>query len=93
MSNIKVSTDDLEQIWREDHPDYDTIDEDDWDDHGKYQFCYPVVKEIASGKFYTFCVQRSGSYFSDYDFHFPDNELTEVYKVKKIVEIEEWEKV
>ena len=93
MTSIKVSTDDLELIWKEDHPDYETVDEDDWDDQGKYQYCYPVVKEIASGKSYTFCVQRSGSYFSDYDYNFPDNELTEVRKVKKVVETEVWEAV
>jgi hypothetical protein len=66
------------------------VEDDKWDDQGKYQYCYPVVQHIESGKFYTFCVKRSVSYFNDYDFDFPDNGLTEVQKVKKVIETEEW---
>jgi len=90
MSTIKVSSSDQKQIWHEDHPDYETVDESNWDDQGKYQYCYPVVKDIISGKSYTFTVQRSGSYFSDYDFDFPDAELTEVHKVTETIIVEKW---
>ncbi len=93
MSTIKVPSSEQKQIWREDHPDYEVVDEDDWDDQGKYQYCYPVVRHIESGKFFTFTVQRSGSYFSDYDYDFPDAELTEVHKVTKTIVTEEWEVV
>ena len=90
MPSIKVTPQEMKAIWREDDPHYDMVDDDKWDDQGKYQYCYPVVQHIESGKFYTFCVQRSGSYFNDYDFDFPDPELTEVQKVKKVIETEEW---
>ena len=90
MSIIEVSPSELRQIWREDHPNYEMEEDTSWEDEGKYQYCYPVVKNVASGKFYSFCVQRSGSYFTDYDFDFPDNRLTEVQKIKKVVETKEW---
>lgn len=90
MSTIKVSSSEQKQIWREDHPDYEVVDFDDWDDQGEYQYCYPVVRHIESGKFSTFTVQRSSSYFSDYDYDFPDAELSEVTKT---IGTEEWEVV
>lgn len=90
MSIIKLTSQEMKDIWQEDHPDYDMVEDVEWDDQGKYQYCYPVVQHIESGKFYTFCVQRSGSYFSDYDFDFPDSELTEVQKIKKVIETEKW---
>ena len=93
MASIKVPTNELKQIWQENHPDYELVDGDDWDDWGNYQYCCPVVRHVESGKFFTFIVQRSGSHFSDYDYDFPDAKLTEVHKVKKVVETEEWEAV
>lgn len=93
MASIKVPASELKQLWREEHPDYEVVDWGDWDDQGKYQYCYPVVKHINLGEFFCFTVQRSGSYFSAYDYDFPDAELTEVHKVKKVVETEVWEAV
>lgn len=87
---MKISQEELQEIFEGDHEDFETIESQGWDDQGKYQFKYPVVKHCKTGKFYTFCVQRSGSYFTDYNYYYPCSELQEVELQEKTVVVKEW---
>jgi hypothetical protein len=44
--------------------EYDEVEDEGWDDDGKYSFNYVIYK--IEGKYYGFCQTRSGSYFTDY---------------------------
>jgi len=43
MQIIKLTSQEMRDIWQEDNPNYDMVEADKWDDQGKYQYCYPVV--------------------------------------------------
>ncbi|MBU8715429.1 hypothetical protein KM924_23285 [Brevibacillus parabrevis] len=71
--------------------EYEKVEETDWEDGGKYSSC-EVVFKTPDGKFYMFPVTRSGSYFSHYEYEFWD-EVEEVEKVTRLVEVTSWEAV
>lgn len=64
--------------------DFDVVeDADEWDDQGKYQYSNVILRHKKTKKFYTFEVQRSGSYFSDYFYSYCDiDDLQEVHQVE-----------
>ena len=56
---------------------------DEWDDQGKYQYSSVILEHKETGKFYTFEVQRSGSYFTDYFYsYYSIDKLQEVHQVE-----------
>ena len=50
------------------------------------------MKQISTGKFFSYPLSRSGSPYSEYYYSYEDAgvTLTEVRKVKKVIETEEW---
>ena len=62
-----------------------------WVDEGKYQYQENILKETATGVFYTFSLSKSGSYFTDFTYNFEwlkdEVELTEVIKSTKSIVI------
>ena len=60
-------------------------------DEGKYQYQENILKETATGVFYTFSLSKSGSYFTDFTYNFEwledEVELTQVVKTTKVIEV------
>mgnify|MGYP006995670095 CR=1 FL=1 len=75
----------LTQIEREGVEGYEVVHRGKWEDEGKYQ--YQDIVFLHGGKHWIFCVTRSGSYFSEYNFEYPsiahEAEL-------KVVRLETW---
>lgn len=89
MNTISVTEKLLEALrMEEDVEGYEWVESSDWEDQGKYQYQSVYVKK--DGKFYSFTVQRSGSYFSDYHYDFPELSLTEVEKKEVTITKEVW---
>jgi hypothetical protein len=63
---------------------FELIETGEWEDDGKYQYQSIIFKK--DGKFYCNSIQRSGSYFTDYDYeYFTDcNEVQKVEVTTKI---------
>ena len=75
--------------------DFEEVDSTDWKVDYKWQHCKVIVRKLSTGKLFSYPVSRSGSHFSGYYYSYEDGgvELTEVQKVKKVIEVEEWEAV
>ena len=73
---------------------YQLIEEGEWTQDHKYQFCDIIFEEVSTGKTYQFTISRSGSPFTDwyYDWDYT-KEYDCVEVVKKEVKITSWEKV
>lgn len=71
--------------------EYEKVEESAWEDGGKYSDC-SIVFKTPDGKHFMFGVTRSGSYYSHYEFEFWD-EVEEVEKVTRMVEVTSWEAV
>lgn len=65
---------------------YTAIHIGEWEDDGKYQHQQIVFK--YQDKFYAFWIVRSGSYFTDYYYQYPD-QADEVHLVEKTIRV--WE--
>lgn len=90
MDSVTLSEDDVETLW--DHVGNEsnglrTIEIQEWDGGGKWQTQSVVVEHLDSGWFYMFNVQRTGSYYSDYEYEMP-NKAVRVKKVERT--ISEW---
>ena len=63
----------------------------EWLDEGKYQHQENILKETATGLFYSYGLSKSGSYFSDftYSFEWEDDEikLVQVALVTKVIKV------
>lgn len=72
--------------------DFEQVESSDWEVDYKWQHCEVIVKQLSTGKFFSYPLSRSGSPYSDYYYSCEDGgvELTEVQKVKKVIETEEW---
>lgn len=68
--------------------DYELVELGEWDDQGKYQYMEMVFK--LDGLFYSASISRCGSYFSDYEYGYPD-EAFQVQQVEKTVKV--WEAI
>lgn len=91
MADIQLTEEQMKAIFREDDAgfEYEQIEVGEWTDGGKYQSSY-VVFQIADGRCFMFEVIRSGSYFSHYEYEFPDRNIEEVKKAVVVTESEEW---
>lgn len=71
--------------------EFEIIEESDWVSQGKYDYSNIVFKD-KNGDFFILNLSRCGSYFTDYEYDY-ELECPQVKKVKKMVEIESWEKI
>ncbi|WP_426101496.1 hypothetical protein [Pseudomonas sp. PSPC3-3] len=92
---MQLNKQELRQLVREDHPDLEQVEEGEWTQDHKYQQCDFIVKHLATGKFYSFYVSRSGSYHTDWYYSYEDEgaELHEVQKVTETITREVWQAV
>ena len=60
-------------------------------DEGKYQFQEHILQDISTGRYYSYGLSKSGSYFSDFTYSFEwekdEIELVEVIKKTKVIEV------
>lgn len=96
MNPLKLTESQLIELWREenfiDDNDkllFEVVEEGDWKDEGKFQDLEVIFKDVNTGKFYAFNIQRSGSYFSHYEYEVWDS-VSEVEKQTKTVVVERW---
>ncbi len=92
MSTIELTQEQFRNIVHENLEDFEEVESSDWDVDGKWQHCEAIVKQFSTGKFFSYTLSRSGSPYSDYYYSYEDGgvTLTEVQKVKKVIETEEW---
>lgn len=76
----------VEQIFHENHEDYELIKDGGWISEGKYDYCDRIFKD-ADGTHWSVGANRSGSYFSNYEHSYSD-EIIEVEE--KEVMVKEW---
>ncbi len=98
MSKIELTQEQLRDLVREESlNDFEQVESSDWEVHSKWQHCEVIVKQLSTGKFFSYPLSRSGSPYSDYYYYYSYEDggvtLTEVQKVKKVVETEVWEVV
>ena len=94
MSKIELTQEQFRDLVREEVlDDFEQVESSDWEVDYKWQHCEVIVKQLSTGKFFSYPLSRSGSPYSDYYYSYEDGgvELTEVQKVKKVVETEVWE--
>ena len=93
MSTITLTQEQFRDLVREEAlDDFEQVESSDWEVDYKWQHCEVIVKQLSTGKFFSYPLSRSGSSYSDYYYSYEDDgvELTEVQKVKKVIETEEW---
>lgn len=92
MNTIELTKEQFRNIVFEDLEDFEEVESSDWEVDYKWQYCEVIVKQFSTGKFYSYPLGRSGSPYSDYYYSYEDGgvTLTEVQKVKKVIETEEW---
>ena len=93
MSKITLTQQQFRDLVREEVlDDFEQVESSDWEVDYKWQYCEVIVKQLSTGKFFSYPLSRSGSPYSDYYYSYEDGgvELTEVQKVKKVIETEEW---
>lgn len=75
--------------------DFEQVESSDWEVGYKWQHCEVIVKQLSTGKFFSYPLARSGSPYSDYYYSYEDDgvELTEVKLVEKQVITKTWEPV
>lgn len=69
--------------------EYEIIDEGDWEDEGKYQYCTMIVKFM--GTYIAINKSRSGSYFTDW--YYGDSYLSIVERKEEVKVVVSWERV
>lgn len=92
MSTIELTQEQFRNLVYEDLEDFEEVESSDWEVDYKWQHCEVIVKQFSTGKFFSYTLSRSGSPYSDYYYSYEDGgvTLTEVQKVKKVIETEEW---
>ena len=96
MSKIQLTKAEFRELAREEAlDDFEQVESSDWEVDYKWQHCEVIVKQLSTGKFFSYPLSRSGSPYSDYYYSWEDGgvELTEVQKVTKTIVTEEWEAV
>lgn len=74
----------LELIHGYDTERYKLVEEGDWLSNGKYAYKECIIQHIETGKYYRIYADRTGSYYSDYEYDY-SNTATEVKQVEKVV--------
>ncbi len=72
--------------------EFDVVEVSGWVDDGKYEFCTAIISDGT--KYYRFCISRSGSNFTDWNYDWEDmDEITCCEVVQKEVITTIWERV
>ncbi len=88
MSEMNLTKEQANTLfWEVDKDDewgeFKVIEQGEWEDDGKYQYRDTIFK--YGGKIWSFTVDRSGSYFSDYHYGIlDDRDGVEAYEVEKV---------
>lgn len=92
---MQLSKQETRQVTQYDHEDFEVIEEGEWTQDCKHQYCDIFVKHLPTGKFYEYSISRSGSYHSDWYYSYEDEgaELAEVQKVTETITREVWQAV
>ena len=92
MSTIELTQEQFRNLVYEDLEDFEEVESSDWKVDYKWQHCEVIVKQFSTGKFFSYTLSRSGSPYSDYYYSYEDGgvTLTEVQKIKRVIETEEW---
>lgn len=96
MSKIQLSQEEFRDlVCEEGGEDFEEIETSDWEVDYKWQHCEVIVKQLSTGKFFSYPLSRSGSPYSYYYYSYEDGgvELTEVQKVERTVVVKEWKAV
>ena len=92
---MKLDSETAWQLFCGDSTDlYKVVDSGEWVSCGKFDTKSVVFEDNLTGKYYMMDGDRSGSYYTDYEYSIKNSDETKCYEVKKIVKtIEDWEKV
>lgn len=100
VNDILVGMQDkMMEIWHDEGMDFEyngiryslvPHDGDEWDDQGKYQYCYPIYFDEISETYWCMAIQRSGSYFTDYDFMVCSDSMNRVVEKEEIITRKVW---
>jgi hypothetical protein len=82
----KLTEEEVESIFDEEHSDYKLVKDIGFTDEGKYSFGTKIFRD-ADGTCWKVSASRSGSYFTDYEYQY-DSEIVEVEE--KEVTIRKW---
>lgn len=99
MNPIKLTEEELIDLWREEglvdsegNDVFELVIQGIWNDGGKIQSSQIIFKDVRDGKHYSFDLNRSGSYFSHYEYEVWD-EPVEVELQEKLITIKRWVEV
>jgi hypothetical protein len=92
---LKLDNETAWQLFCGDSTDeYTVVDTGEWVSYGKFDTKTVVFEDNLTGKFYAMYGDRSGSYYTDYEYSINNNKEVECVEVKRITRtIEDWEKV
>jgi hypothetical protein len=92
----KLSSEQMVDLFREeafyDENDvelFEVVETGDWSDGGKFSSAKVIFQDNRTGKFYSYEIIRSGSYFSHYEYEAWDKPV-EVEKQERTITITEW---
>lgn len=80
------------QIFNCDLDGWDIVEEGDFTQDHKYQYCTNIIRHIESGRCFEVSCSRSGSYHTDWYYTY-DNDPFEVKQVEKVTVVKTWEAV
>ena len=91
-----LNLEDFEYV-EEGYGEWEIIESGDWVSSGKWEYFESIVYNKESGKFYKYCLSRSGSYYSDYYYkHIEDDGgvyLNEVIPYEEAIVVKKWKEV
>jgi hypothetical protein len=92
---LKLDNETAWQLFCGDSTDeYTVVDNGEWVSHCKFDIKSVVFEDNLTGKYYMIDGDRSGSYYTDYEFSVKNDKETECYEVKKIMRtIEDWQPI
>lgn len=93
MSTITLTQKEFRDLVREEGgEDFEEVETSEWEVDYKWQHCEVIVKQLSTGKFFSYQLSRSGSPYSDYYYSYEDHgvELIEVQKFTKTITTEVW---
>ncbi len=83
----KIIVEESEEIFCENNENYTLVEDEGWEDEGKYSYGSKIFKD-TEGLFWILNCSKTGSHFTDYDFQY-ETELTQVKQVT--VTKKEWQ--
>ena len=85
MNTIQLTPAQTEELYSEGGiEDFNIIERGSWDADDKIQTQTSILLQASTNKFFSFCVCRSGSPFTDWHYSWNDDEGAEIYEVESI---------